>query len=148
MKIDYQKILKINMINVLKDVLQNIEENGLKEGHHLYITFITNHPKASLPRWLKEKYPNETTIVIQYEYYNLTVNEDNFSIELSFNDVKADLVIGYDSIISFADPFANFGLKLINKEPLNKIIKKNIKKKNKIKKTNNIIDFKTFKKIN
>ena len=148
MKIDYQNILKKNMINVLKDVLKNIEENGLKEGHHVYITFITNHPKASLPKWLKEKYPNEITIVIQYEYYNLTVNEDNFSIGLSFNNVKADLVIGYESIISFADPFANFGLQLINKESLSKTIKKNTKKNSKHKKTNNVIDFKTFKKIN
>ena len=148
MKIDYQNILKKNMINVLKDVLKNIEENGLKEGHHLYITFLTNHPKALLPRWLKEKYPNEMTVVIQYEYYHLTVNEDNFSIGLSFKDLKADLFISYESIISFADPFANFGLKLINKEPLNKTIKKNTKKKPKIKKTNNVIDFKTFKKIN
>ena len=59
MKINYQNILKKNMINVLKDVLKNIEENGLKEGHHLYITFLTNHPKTSLPSWLKEKFPNE-----------------------------------------------------------------------------------------
>ena len=148
MKIDYQNILKTNMINVLKDVLKNIEENGLREGHHLYITFLTNHPKTILPKWLKEKYPNEITIVIQYEYYNLTVNEDNFSIGLSFNNVKADLVIGYESIISFADPFENFGLQLINKESLSKTIKKNTKKNSKHKKTNNVIDFKTFKKIN
>ena len=146
MKIDYQNILKKNMLNVFKKVLKIIEKNGLREGHHLYITFLTNHPKVSIPTWLKEKYPNEMTIVIQYEYYYLIVNKDNFSIELSFNDVKANLVIDYESIISFADPFANFGLKLINKEPLNKTIKKNTKKKNKTKKTNNVIDFKTFKK--
>ena len=148
MKIDYQKILKKNMINVLKDVLINIENNGLKGGHHLYITFLTNHPKVLLPKWLKEKYPDEMTIIIQYEYYHLTVNEYTFSIGLSFNDIKADLVISYESILSFADPFANFGLKLINKEPLNKNIKKNTKKKTKTKKTNNVIDFKTYKKIN
>ena len=148
MKIDYQNILKKNMINVLKEVLKNIEENGLKEGHHLYITFLINHPKVSIPSWLKEKYTNEMTIVIQYEYYHLTVNKDNFSIGLSFNDVKANLVIDYESIISFADPFANFGLKLINKQPTYKTIKKNTKKKSKINKTNNVIDFKAFKKIN
>jgi len=146
MKINYQNILKKNMINVLKDVLKNIKENGLKEGHHLYITFLTNHPKTSLPSWLKEKFPNEITIVIQYEYYNLTVNEDNFSIGLSFNNVKTDLEISYESIISFADPFANFGLKLMNKEPLNKTIKKNRERKLKSQKTNNVIDFKTYKK--
>jgi len=148
MKIDYQNILKKNMLNVFKEVLKIIEKNGLREGHHLYVTFLTNHPKVSIPTWLKEKYPNEMTIVIQYEYYYLIVNKDNFSIELSFNDVKANLVINYESIISFADPFANFGLKLINTKPSNKTIKKNTKKKNKTKKTNNVIDFKTFKKIN
>ena len=148
MKIDYQNILKKNMLNVFKEVLKIIEKNGLREGHHLYITFLTNHPKVTIPTWLKEKYPDEMTIVIQYEYYYLIINKDNFSIELSFNEVKANLVIDYESIISFADPFANFGLKLINKEPLNKTIKKNTKKKNKTKKTNNVIDFKTFKKIN
>ena len=141
MKIDYQNILKKNMLNVFKEVLKIIEKNGLREGHHLYITFLTNHPKASIPTWLKEKYPNEMTIVIQYEYYYLIVNKYNFSIELSFNDVKANLVIDYESIISFADPFANFGLKLINKKSLSNNIKKNTKKKN------NIIDFNKFKKI-
>ena len=148
MKIDYQNILKKNMLNVFKEVLKIIEKNGLREGHHLYITFLTNHPKVSIPTWLKKKYPDEMTVVIQYEYYYLVVNKDNFSIGLSFKDVKADLFISYESIISFADPFANFGLKLINKEPLNKTIKKNTKKKPKTKKTNNVIDFKTFKKIN
>ena len=146
MKIDYQNILKKNMLNVFKEVLKIIEKNGLREGHHLYITFLTNHPKVSIPTWLKEKYPNEMTIVIQYEYYHLIINKYNFSIELSFNDVKANLVIDYESIISFADPFANFGLKLINKESLNKTINKKTKKKPKIKKKNNVIDFNTFKK--
>ena len=145
MKIDYQNILKKNMINVFKDVLKNIEKNGLSEGHHLYITFLTNHPKVSIPTWLKEKYPNEMTIVIQYEYYYLIVNKDNFSIELSFNNVKAYLEICYESIISFADPFANFGLKLINEISNHKTINKNENKKTKTKITNNVIDFKTFK---
>jgi len=148
MKINYQNILKKNMLNVLKDVLKNIEKNGLTDGHHLYITFLTKHPGVLLPKWLKEKFPNQMTIVIQYEYYKLKVNTDNFSIGLSFNDIKAQLDISYKSIISFADPFANFGLKLINNDPINKNIKKNIKKYSTTKKTNNVIDFKTFKKSN
>ena len=49
MKIDYQNILKKNMLNVFKEVLKIIEKNGLREGHHLYITFLTNHPKVSIP---------------------------------------------------------------------------------------------------
>ena len=139
MKIDYQHIFKKNIINILVDVLKTIEENGLSKGHHLYITFQTNHNKVLIPKWLKDKYPKEMTIVIQYEFYNLKVKKDKFLIGLSFNDIKANLEINYESVISFADPYANFGLKLIDKEKYKKSMTKN-------KKSNNIIDFKNYKK--
>tara|TARA_B110000196_G_C21013321_1_gene599045 strand:+ start:542 stop:985 length:444 start_codon:yes stop_codon:yes gene_type:complete len=146
MKINYNKILKKNMINVFKDVLRNIEKNGFEEGHHLYITIDTNNKKTLIPKWLKEKHPNEITIVIQYEYWNFNVQSNFFNIGLSFNGIKTDLEIPYESIISFADPFANFGLRLKNKE---EISKKKIEPKIKNEKTNlkaNVIDFKKFKK--
>ena len=82
------------------------------------------------------------TIVIQYEYYNFSVNKNNFKIGLSFNNIKSDLIIGYDAIISFADPYSNFGLKLeVNTK--NKI--KN-KKNSKKQKSDNIINFNNYKK--
>ena len=82
------------------------------------------------------------TIVIQYEYYDFTVNKNNFKIGLSFNNIKANLIIDYNSIISFADPFENFGLKL--KQNNNK----KLKTKNNLKKQNpdNVIDFTNYKK--
>ena len=110
--IDYQKILNQNLLNVLKDILIEIKNNGLSNKNHLYVTFLTNHEMVVIPKWLKDKYPEEMTIIIQYEYYDLTINKNSFSITLSFNDIKSKLKIGYDSIISFADPSANFGLKL------------------------------------
>tara|TARA_B100000029_G_scaffold507019_1_gene590838 strand:- start:1447 stop:1878 length:432 start_codon:yes stop_codon:yes gene_type:complete len=141
MKINYPDILNKNMINVFIEVLKNIKKNGLKEGHHLYITFRTNEKKVNIPIWLKNKFPKEMTIVIQYEYWNLMVNKTEFKITLSFNDIKADLTIPFNSVISFADPYANFGLKLINEE------KKSLVKKAKINyNKNNIIDFSKFKK--
>tara|TARA_B100000029_G_scaffold210451_1_gene208283 strand:+ start:1572 stop:2009 length:438 start_codon:yes stop_codon:yes gene_type:complete len=144
MKIDYQKILNKNMLKVLIEVLNNIKKNGINDGHHLYITFLTNHPGVSLPKWIKEKYPYEMTIVIQYEYYNLKINKNDFIIGLSFNNVKTDIKVSYESVLSFADPHANFGLKFpghmaLNKNKKVKISSKNIKK-------NNVIDFKKFKK--
>ena len=108
--IQYQKILDKNMLNVFKDILINIRDNGLSNNNHLYITFFTNRKNVELPNWLKQKYPEEMTIVIQYEYYNLKVNKNNFSISLSFNGIKTNLTIDYKSIISFADPSVNFGL--------------------------------------
>ena len=78
MKINYTEILNKNMINVLKDVLREIEKNNLVEGHHLYITFKTNYENVLLPKWLKKKYPEEMTIIVQYEYRNLKVFEEKF----------------------------------------------------------------------
>ena len=141
--IEYQKILDKNMLNVFKDVLTYIRDNGLSDNNHLYITFSTNHKNVELPNWLKQKYPEEMTIVIQYEYNDLEINKNNFSILLSFNDIKTKLKIDYNSIISFADPSANFGL-ILQK---NKIQKKNNKKIEKKKSNkNNVINFSNFKK--
>lgn len=140
MQINYTEILKKNMINVFKDVLLNIEKNGLHEGHHLYVTFDTNNSKVKIPNWLKEKYPIEMTIVIQYEYWNFKINKNSFNIDLSFSDIKTNLKISFDSVLSFADPHANFGLRLNSK----KSSKKSNISKNTVK--NNIIDFKKYKK--
>ena len=105
--IKYQKILDKNMLNVFIDILKNIRDNGLSNNNHLYITFMTNHKNVELPNWLKQKYPQEMTIVVQYEYYDLKINNNNFSISLSFNNIKTNLKIDYNAIISFADPSSN-----------------------------------------
>ena len=146
---DYQKILNKNLLNVFIDILREIEKNGLDGNNHLYISFKTNNPKNIVPNWLLQKYPNEMTIVIQNEYYHLSVNKNNFNIGLSFNNKKSDLKISFDSIISFADPSASFGLNYqFNKS--NTIVKKQEKKNFKINKkvddSSNVINFSNFKK--
>ena len=108
--IDYQKILNRNLLNVFIDILKNIEKNGLDGSNHLYITFKTGNSHSIVPDWLLMKYPNEMTIVVQHEYYHLSVHKSFFNIGLSFNNKKADLKIAFNSIISFADPASNFGL--------------------------------------
>ena len=136
------------MINVLKDVLTNIKNNGLQEGHHLYITFKTNDKKVIIPQWLFDKFPSEMTIVIQHEYWNYNVTNDHFKITLSFNDIKTDLIVPFGSVISFADPYANFGLRLIQDEVIDNKNKNRIKQKLKTKKyskKNNIIEFNKIK---
>ena len=141
--IEYQKILDKNMVNVFKDILINIRDNGLSNNNHLYITFFTNHKNVEIPNWLKQKYPEEMTIIIQYEYYDLRINRNNFSISLSFNDIKASLKIDYNSIISFADPSANFGL-ILQKNKTQKKFKKNLESKKS--KEDNVINFSNYKK--
>ena len=148
MKIDYPKILKKNMLNVFKDVLSEINSKGLKEGHHLYITFDTNEKNVRIPKWLKKKFANEMTIIIQYEFWNLKIYKEYFDVSLSFNDIKTNLSISYNSVISFADPYANFGLKLSSLETsINKKNKKTLnKKKNTILKDDNkIVDLTKYR---
>ena len=151
MKINYSQILKKNMLNVFRDVLKNIEVNDLQEGHHLYITFQTDVKKVVIPDWLKAKHPKEMTIIIQYEYWNFKVKNDSFNIGLSFNDIKVDITVPFDAVISFADPYANFGLKLINEEINKKLSDKKPKRKKTVIKKNkdkdNIIEFQKFKKL-
>ena len=142
--INYDLILNENIKNVLKDILINIRDNGLSNNNHLYITLLTNHKKVKIPKWIIEKYPRELTILIQYEYYDLIVKDNFFVITLSFNDIKTTIEIDYGAVISFADPSANFGMKL-NIDEQNENKNKN-KIKNDIKKTDNIINFSNFKK--
>ena len=139
--INYQKILNKNLKKTFIDILKYIEKNGIKDGNLLYITFITKHPLVSIPNWILKKYPDEMTIVIQYEYYDFIVNKNNFKIGLSFNNIKANLIIDYNSIISFADPFENFGLKLQQNNNKKLKTKNNLKKQN----PNNVIDFRNYK---
>ena len=141
--IEYEKILDKNMLNVFKDILKNIKDNGLSNNNHLYITFLTNHKNVELPIWLRQNYPQEMTIIIQFEYYDLEINENNFSITLSFDDIKTNLKINYNAIVSFADPSANFGL-ILQKNKIQKKVNKKLEN-NKSKK-NNIIDFSNYKK--
>ena len=148
MKINYKNILNKNMLNVFKDVLLNIEKNGLQEDQHLYITFKTSNSEVNIPKWLKDKHPGEMTIVIQFEYWNFKIKKKYFNIGLSFNNIRSDLEIPFSSVVSFADPSANFGLRLIpetlnvQESPTKETFKK---KKGKVEK-NNIIDFKNYKK--
>ena len=149
MKINYLKILRKNKINFLKDVLTHIKNNGLQEGHHLYISFKTNDKKVIIPQWLLDKFPSEMTIVIQHEYWNYNVTNDHFKITLSFNDIKTDLIVPFSSVISFADPYANFGLKLIQDKVIDN--KNTNKTKQKLKNTkgyskkDNIIELNKFR---
>ena len=147
--INYQKILHKNLLNVFIDILKNIEKKGLDGKNHLYITFNSNNPKNIVPDWLLLKYPHEMTIVIQHEYYHLSVNKTFFNIGLSFNNIKTDLKISFDSIISFADPSSNFGLnyQLNNSDKKTEKSEKRVLKKNKKEIDNsNVIKFTNFKK--
>jgi hypothetical protein len=108
--IDYAKLIDEAMHFVVKKVLSGVIKNGLPSDHHFFITFKTNAPGVMISDELKKKYPEEMTIVIQHQFYDLEVEENRFSIVLSFDHVKQNLTIPFDSLTSFVDPSVRFGL--------------------------------------
>ena len=137
-KIDYTEKMQIAMRHLIVDVLSDIERDGLPGNHHFYITFDPRHPEVSINDWLLEKYPDEMTIIIQNWFDKLKVTNEHFEIVLNFGDTPEMLSIPIDSIITFADPSVQFGLKFeknINKklnEP-NEELNKNLVPKNSLK---------------
>ena len=96
----------------LRFVLKN--NNQLPGNHHFYITFDLEHPDTEISDVLRKTHVDQMTIVVQHQFWNLIVEDDFFSIELSFNNVREKLVVPYDSLISFADPSSRFGLQFHN----------------------------------
>ena len=130
-KIDYENKMTKAMQYLVKDILKDTQENGLVDQHHFYITFFTNSKNVELSDWLKEKYPEEITIVIQNWYKDLIVDDDFFSITLNFSNNLEMMKIPFSSLKSFADPYAEFfvSLKKDNNKKEKKLVKKdNIKK--------------------
>ena len=109
--IGYDEIIENSMRSVIVETLKKVEKTGLPGKHYFIVTFMTRFPGASIPSTLTEKYPDEMTIAIQYQYKSLVVEHDLFRISLSFAGRYEKLVIPYKSITSFADPSMNFALK-------------------------------------
>lgn len=106
----YDKMVEKALRGVVKQALQQVIDDGLVDDHHFYITFFTDHPGVKLPAYLKERYPSEMTIVLQHQFYELAVDDDKFSVMLSFNNVPEKLTIALPAITIFADPSVNFAL--------------------------------------
>lgn len=108
--IDYAKLIDEAMLSLVKKCLVKVKEHGLFGNHHFYITFLTEFPEVQIPADLKEKYPQEMTIVLQHQFWDLDITDKFFTISLSFNNVRKKLIIPLEAIISFADPSVKFGL--------------------------------------
>lgn len=109
-EINYDKLIEKSLKQVVVEALKIAEAQGLPGENHFYITFKTNYPGTRIPRDLQIQYPESMTIVLQHQYANLEVQKDAFSVELSFGGRMQTLVIPFESITYFADPYAKFGL--------------------------------------
>lgn len=108
--IRYDLIVQEAMLGVVKKVLTDTQNEGLKDNHHFYLTYSTCHDGVEIPSSLLEKYPDEITIVLQHEFENLVVKDDHFLVTLWFNNVPAHLRVPFKAIKAFFDPSVKFGL--------------------------------------
>ncbi|CAI9403051.1 hypothetical protein ANOBCDAF_01034 [Pleomorphomonas sp. T1.2MG-36] len=95
---------------LVKKVLAEVAHAGLPGEHHFYIIFDTRAPGVRISARLKERYPDEMTIVIQHQYWELVVNETSFEIGLSFSGVPEKLVVPFASVRGFFDPSVEFAV--------------------------------------
>jgi hypothetical protein len=108
--IDYEGLAQEAMRGVVRKVLASTAKTGLAGNHHFYISFDTEAPGVSLSRRLKEKYPQEMTIVLQHRFWDLAVTEERFEVKLTFDGIPERLVVPFDAIKVFFDPSVRFGL--------------------------------------
>lgn len=109
--IAYGRLMHRAMRGLIRRVLGDVARDGLPGGHHFFITFETGAPGVDLADWLRDRYPQEMTIVIQHWYDRLAVDDDGFSIVLNFGDNPEPLRIPFDAIRTFVDPSVEFGLR-------------------------------------
>ncbi|WP_028640916.1 SspB family protein [Novosphingobium acidiphilum] len=110
--IPYDEIVQEALRAVVGRVLGQVESSGgmLPGTHHFYITFKTAAPGVSIPTRLKERFPDEMTIVLQNKFWDLKVTDTGFSVGLSFSQIPSTLVIPFSAITAFVDPAVDFGL--------------------------------------
>ncbi len=110
--IPYDEIVQEVLRAVVGRVLGQVAATGALPGeHHFYITFRTQAPGVDIPKRLVERFPDEMTIVIQHRFWDLTVDDQRFSVGLSFGGIPSTLIIPFAAITGFHDPAVNFELR-------------------------------------
>jgi len=106
----YDRMVERALRGVVREAVREVIKDGLTGDHHFYITFLTDHDGVKIPDYLRERYPGEMTIVLQYQFYDLEVDDVHMCVTLSFNNVPERLEIPLNAITIFADPSVNFAL--------------------------------------
>lgn len=108
--IRYDVLARDALRGVLRKVLTDAATHGLPGEHHFFITFVSKAEGVKISPRLLAQYPEEMTIILQHQFWDLTVLEDRFEVGLSFGGIPERLVVPFSAIKSFLDPSVKFGL--------------------------------------
>ncbi|MBN9070976.1 MAG: hypothetical protein J0H34_05095 [Rhizobiales bacterium] len=106
----YDILVQEALRGVMRKVLTEVSRTGLPGNHHFFITFLTGAPGVRVSSRLRERYPEQMTIVLQFQYWDLKVSETGFEVGLSFSDIPEKLEIPFSAVRGFYDPSTNFEL--------------------------------------
>ncbi len=106
----YDQMVEDALRGVVRKALQHALDEGLPGDHHFYLTFRTTAPGVSIPDYLQDQYPEEMTIVLQHQFWDLVIEDEQFTVTLSFKNRPAELHIPYNALTAFVDPSVKFGL--------------------------------------
>ena len=111
-EVPYDRWLEEALRGVIRRALAHAAEEGLPGAHHFYLTFLTAAEGVELAPELRARYPDEMTIVLQHQFWDLTVEDDRFAVTLKFRGRPSRIVIPFAAISAFGDPSVNFWLQL------------------------------------
>ncbi|MCJ2070554.1 ClpXP protease specificity-enhancing factor SspB [Methylobacterium sp. J-030] len=109
--IRYDLLVQDALRGVVRKVLTDAAREGLMGEHHFYVSFRTEAPGVRMSQALREKYPQDMTIVLQHQFWDLNVTEHAFEVGLSFSGVPERLLVPFEALSGFFDPSVQFGLK-------------------------------------
>ena len=108
--IRYDLLTQQALRGVVRSVLTEAAKKGLPGDHHFYIAFDTRAPGVNIPDRLRAQYPEEMTIILQHQFWDMKVGEEGFEVGLSFGGVPAKLAVPFAAVKGFFDPSVQFGL--------------------------------------
>lgn len=109
--IGYGQLVESALRTVVREALRKVAKTGMLPGdHHFYITCRSKDPGVQLPKYLREQYPQEITLVIQHQFWDLAVEDERFGVTLSFGGKSERIVVPFSAVTGFADPSLDFGL--------------------------------------
>ncbi|HEY4592070.1 MAG TPA: ClpXP protease specificity-enhancing factor SspB [Thermoanaerobaculia bacterium] len=119
--IDYPAILQEALRDAVRRILEQVAEHGLPGEHHFYVGFRSRFPGVEVPRFLREQYPEEITIVLENQFWGLEVDPEAFSVLLTFGGSRQRLRVPFAALTTFVDPSAGFSLRFQEAGPAEEV---------------------------
>ena len=107
--IRYDILAQAALRGVVRTVLADAAKKGLPGEHHFKITFNTTASGVRLSERMRSRYPQEMTIVLQHQFWDLSVSDDGFEVGLSFGGVAERVAVPFEAVTAFYDPAVQFG---------------------------------------